>query len=74
MVRWLNYHVNLRDTYDAAVPEQLSIDCSSDCPIAQIDVMSIRPPFRGALLITHQSSIVSRKFTALQSERGRPAC
>ena len=29
MVRWLNYDVNLPDTYDAGVPEQLSIDCSS---------------------------------------------
>ena len=72
MVRSLNGCMNV-----AGAPEQLSIDCSSNCSIAQIGVMSNCPPFRGALLtITrlHHSLLVTDAGNLGEIKQGRPAC
>jgi len=57
MMRSLNGCMNV-----AGVSEQLSIDCSPNCSIAQIDEMSNRPPCKGPLLIItrlHHSLLVT---------------
>jgi|tagenome__1003787_1003787.scaffolds.fasta_scaffold20988526_9 hypothetical protein len=70
MVRCLIDQMNL-----AGVSEQLSIDCSSDCSIAQNRVMSNRPPFRGALLvITRLLHLLNSPAANQDNKWGRPAC
>jgi hypothetical protein len=72
MVRSLNGCMNV-----AGAPEQLSIDCSSNCSIAQIGVMSNCPPFRGALLtITrlHHSLLNTPAINLYGTEQRAQAC
>jgi hypothetical protein len=72
MVQSLNGHMNV-----AEAPEQLSIDCSSDCSIAQIDEMSNRPPCKGPLLIIthlHHSLLNTTATNLCETEQRRQAC
>jgi hypothetical protein len=72
MVRSWNGHVNA-----AGVPEQSSNSMSNRCSIAQIDVMSNRPPCKGPLLIVTflRHSLLNTPAGDLRDiKRGRPVC